>query len=626
MTHNSQMSPNKKKIVLTILCDGTKFNTQHQSIVGELEHAIDAHSLNKGYQFNPPPAFAGKQQEQHYKIYVPGPGANPNENYARPGKFNPITGQTKDQNKNYKSTGENPELFHEAHGLHLPEVGDSQLAILNALISGQGLRDNVLHVMDCVGQLICDPNVDWENCEVDIQIAGWSRGGITAGIIANMLTASFVGSHASVSVIQIDPVGGSDFCDKAENQDCKGIGQNVVEQLAILAMDDPRERFKALELEAVEKKEVYKALPLHGSHAAVAKGDAPSASITRHLIGECFSKRGVKFQPKATQFTPRSTVQLLELYAQSRQQQRQHAYKMDPIKRLIYGEKQRQFLKNYDVTLLLPQYFVNSQHEKLVQDNCPKLFEYLLNPLIDEAELMAAEKNFPKPLINSMRQKYGLEELEELQALEIIMALLKCGHLLENTQPALTQVVKEHILLTLKEDYLATYLEKTLIKDIDRACDAYINCAKQEVEHLNNQIKLLEKQKSPGIQGQDMTFASLNQARDSYETKIKAMGEMQSILHNESLADKNKLRQFQQQFKAKRTLLTQGVKPKMRGLIEVIMIKLKSALQFLVGLQPDLEPAVPIDSTPKPAFNAVLTNIDVCLDLGVMARMGNKTG
>jgi hypothetical protein len=608
----------QKKIVLSVLCDGTNYNTQHQSIIGELEQDIAAQSLNKGGRYCSPKVDS-HANEQHYKIYVPGPAASPNEDYARPGTINPITGQAKHHNKDYQQAKPNAEIYQEAYGLHLPAVGSSPTAILNALVTGTGLRDNVLHVLDCVAELISDPNVDWANSDISIQFVGWSRGAITAGIIANMLTQSFIGPHAKVTVIQIDPVGGDDFCEREENKDCKGIGENVVNHLSILAMDDPRKRFKALEQADVlaelatddARKSIHKVIPLHGSHASVAKGDSPSAKIARQLISQNFSASGVKFHATAERFQHKTAADLIELYVLSKLQQQQHAYKFNPITRLIYGIEQRLFLETHDQDMRLPQYFVNSRHEQLLKDNYPELFAYLANPKVTKQELDKAKEVMPTGLFAELQTTYDLQELDKLKALEILVALGKCKSFLMNAEPALSQLVQEQILQTFKQDYMIANAEKSLIEGLHSACSDYISLAKTEITELEQKITTLKQTAVDKTPQQEKQLAKLEHSRDTLLTQRQDMKQMRNVLCDESLADKNKLQLFQKQFKSKQEALNQGTTPKLRTLLKVIAERLKAAFTlFNSSLESDIQPA----------YNDNLVSIERLVETGIKLR------
>ncbi len=583
----------KNKIYLSILCDGTFYNSDDKSIIGELEHAIDAHAVNKGGVYNPPVVTPvdtpvgtpGVASEQHYKIYVPGPGASPNKDYGRPGEINPVTGQAKSDNKKYQATKPNAELFQDAYGLHLPEV-KSPVSILKALLTGTGLRDNVVHILDCVARLIADPNVDWANSEVTIQIAGWSRGAVLAGIIANMLTTSFIGPDAKVTVVQVDPVGGKinnkDFCEQQENQDCKGIGENVTEHLALLAMDEIRDEMSHLVQDDVlaedPRRAVYQAIGIHGSHKSIACGDSPGAQITRHTLATKFLANGAKFLAGNDHFKPKTEVELIELYYQSKMQQQQYEYKLSPLKRLLFTRKQRQFLKTHDHAIRLPQYFVNSQHEALFAAKYQELYQFLLDPVVSKAELDKMKPMLKDKLIIDLRTHYQLQDMEEIKASETLLALGKCMSLLRNTQPAVSQQVQRHILQTFKQDYLLSHHEKAIISGLDIACSAYISQTAEEIAEIDQRLAKLSQASSNALA--DSEKAELIQSKTQLQQKSQSMMDMRNILNDNTLAEKNRLQLFEQEFKVKRSGFEQGSSPKLRLILDTIVERLAAVFKI----------------------------------------------
>jgi hypothetical protein len=243
--------------------------------------------------------------------------------YATPGKKNPFTGEKKSESSPY-----NPGMFAALKGpksasppkkesLYKEAIGDTyQTGQTQGRIFGIGWDDNVARALDIVCGLAFEHN---KKPDV-INLVGWSRGGVTALLIANAIFDVFH-YEIVVNIFAIDPVPGG--ATKRNDSRISVIPPNVNNYFAVIALDDNRVNFQPTDRGDVERLSPDKYpniprpigpivppnthfLPLPGDHSCVAGAFDDTAkahpamrnvaNLVRHLAIKFLTSHGTPFK------------------------------------------------------------------------------------------------------------------------------------------------------------------------------------------------------------------------------------------------------------------------------------------------------------------------------------------
>ncbi len=256
-----------------------------------------------------------------------------------------------------------------------------------ANISGHGVEDNARHALVVLGDLPTLPTT--------VNMVGWSRGAVTALVIANMLWDIF--SQVRVNIFAFDPVAGQD-AGRGESESAlsrRKIPPSVTNYVGLLATGENRKTFSPQDLSRVIIQNPPSSnvlfLPFPGKHSTAPQNNDPKAmdvtNIAWTLVHRFFQQMGTV---QAGYPMLQSNGEMLESY--SRILNRGDVY--GGIKQK--GLKQRLIGKGFgarDMTQHLEQYtkhsdyFVNEHHRTLFKRALPRMYEWLFTQRAGRAGL-----------------------------------------------------------------------------------------------------------------------------------------------------------------------------------------------------------------------------------------------
>jgi len=316
-------------------------------------------------------AFLGRGATgQEYKEYLilDGVGGTPK------GKTNPMAGTFNWADKNKAPKGKTP-----------IEQGGGSVTKTAAIASatGFGVEDNARHAIVAIANLPQLPDT--------VNMIGWSRGAVTALVIANMLydPSSTEGLFRSikVNIFAIDPVAGADAGVGKDAESRRLICANVKNYLGIIATGENRKTFKPQDLARVHIADLNSNvmfLPFPGKHSSSPQNNDPKtlevSQISWSLAVQFLKYFGTPCERPLHLF---SIQDYLEKYSYILTHHDQFAkVKQKGFKQFMIGMGfgKRDITKNMADYVRYPEYFINEHHRACFDFLFPNLSRWLLNP------------------------------------------------------------------------------------------------------------------------------------------------------------------------------------------------------------------------------------------------------
>lgn len=283
------------------------------------------------------------------------------------------------------------------------------LSVVSA-VTGHGVSDNVRHAIVALANL--------EPMPTCINLIGWSRGAVTALIIANKVAEIFP-DIKDINIFAIDPVAGRDAGIDPDKPENRTIPAAVKNYLAFLAMGENRRTFKPQDatrviMQSPASNVVF--LPIDGIHGSPALHDKATKEISQIAWSTAYlflTHLGTPIQ-KTPPFFVRSDSGLLEAY--SNMKLKDEVYKSIKQKGMIQfiigrGFSSRDFAKNLDEYVINPEYFINQHHRQCFQACLPQTFKYLFTSKAQDAD--------PDKILKELKQATAIATLESLKVLGV---------------------------------------------------------------------------------------------------------------------------------------------------------------------------------------------------------------
>lgn len=283
------------------------------------------------------------------------------------------------------------------------------LSVVSA-VTGHGVSDNVRHAIVALANL--------EPMPTCINLIGWSRGAVTALIIANKVAEIFP-DIKDINIFAIDPVAGRDAGIDPDKPENRTIPAAVKNYLAFLAMGENRRTFKPQDatrviVQSPASNVVF--LPIDGIHGSPALHDKATKEISQIAWSTAYlflTHLGTPIQ-KTPPFFVRSDSGLLEAY--SNMKLKDEVYKSIKQKGMIQfiigrGFSSRDFAKNLDEYVINPEYFINQHHRQCFQACLPQTFKYLFTSKAQDAD--------PDKILKELKQATAIATLESLKVLGV---------------------------------------------------------------------------------------------------------------------------------------------------------------------------------------------------------------
>jgi hypothetical protein len=327
---------------------------------------------------------------EEYKNYLilDGVGGTPK------GKTNPMAGTFNWADRNKAPKGKTP----------LEQGGGSVTkTAMVASATGAGVEDNARHAIVAIANLPELPDT--------VNMIGWSRGAVTALVIANMLydPSSTEGLFRSINVniFAIDPVAGADAGVGKDSESRRLIPSNVKNYLGILATGENRNTFKPQDLARVHISDLNSNvmfLPFPGKHSSSPQNNDPKtlevSQISWSLAVQFLKFFGTRCDRPMHLF---SLQDYLEKYSYVLTHHEQYAkVKQKGLKqRLIgLGFGKRDMTQHMSDYVRYPEYFINEHHRACFDFLFPALSRWLLSPASGN---MNAEKTAAMDEIKNQR-------------------------------------------------------------------------------------------------------------------------------------------------------------------------------------------------------------------------------
>ena len=280
-------------------------------------------------------------------------------------------------------------------------------------MSGFGVENNARHAIATIANLPTLPKT--------INMIGWSRGSITAMMIAYMLydpETEGLFRQIDVNIFAFDPVAGQDAGIGEHSASRRTIAGNVKNFLAILAMSENRSTFRPQDLSRVlvlDKKSNVMFLPMPGKHST-----APQCNDERaDEVSEVSWSMAVQFLKNfSTPITNSGLIMSRSGYLENYSYMTMHREELAKIKHVYHtrgeakdnltlffstkGKREtRAFTKNLSDYVRNADYFVNEHHRAVFDLEMPHLSRWLFEPGFAtgqysvQEELKAAQRHSP---------------------------------------------------------------------------------------------------------------------------------------------------------------------------------------------------------------------------------------
>ncbi len=299
-----------------------------------------------------------------------GPGSSPNSNleYFGPQRDNPITGSDGTVRYQYGMNSLSPQM---RPGTFNPETGRKKSWInrtsgIRGSLTGKGWEDNVkvaMYQLDSLGNSGELPEV--------VNMAGWSRGGVTCHMVANAMYKEY-GETIKVNIFAVDPVPGFGQWKKLRTT----IKSNVKNYAAIIQENDTRFTFKAVQMKPNGTTDV-KLHSMPGNHSTVVSGNKQweggsidMAILGQHLTESFLAEHGTGLR----NLLNLSNVQVCEHYAKVRENLPTYHSMGRNAMGLFYKFKRKMVSRGSQET----PFYVNEHHEECFQKEFQQV-HYALN-------------------------------------------------------------------------------------------------------------------------------------------------------------------------------------------------------------------------------------------------------
>lgn len=274
-----------------------------------------------------------------------------------------------------------------------------------AQATGHGVSDNVRHAIVVLANL--DP------VPTRVNLIGWSRGAVTALIIANKIS-EILGIN-DINIFAVDPVAGKDKGKEKvtkDNPDAalnRTIPESVKNYLGILAVGENRLTFKPQDADRItvaSPKSNVVFLPMPGKHSTPAIHEAETIEVT-HIVWSmayAFLKEfGTPVKKKPLGFLE-SDLEMLENYSLIKMREDDYKeVKQTGLLQFIIGKgfKKRKLSKHLEAYVNNPECFINQHHQKCFKACLPMTFNYLFSKNAapaNEAAIIKELNKAPKTL------------------------------------------------------------------------------------------------------------------------------------------------------------------------------------------------------------------------------------
>lgn len=288
--------------------------------------------------------------------------------------------------------------------------GGDTYGATRANIKGHGVEDNARHAVVAIGDLPTLPD--------RVNMVGWSRGAVTALVIANMLREIF--PQIEVNIFAFDPVAGNEAGIGAGSESRRHIPGSVKNYVGILATGENRKTFSPQDLSRVTVLNPASSnvlfLPFPGKHSTAPQNNDPKAidvtNISWTLVHRFFDAMGT---PQAGKPVLLSDWQMLDSYA--RIKNRADVFggiKQKGLKQRAIGKGfgQRDFVGHLDEYTKHSDYFVNEHHRTLFKRWLPRMYEWLFTQRVNGRGLQHTVVRANHPVAQDFMKIFGQPELE----------------------------------------------------------------------------------------------------------------------------------------------------------------------------------------------------------------------
>jgi hypothetical protein len=246
---------------------------------------------------------------------------------------------------------------------------------------GYGVEDNARHAIVAIANLPELPTT--------INLIGWSRGAVTALVIANMLydpsTTEGLFRQIEVNIFAIDPVAGSDAGIKGGAESRRLIPPNVKAYLGLLNTNENRSTFapqdlnRVIVVDSAISNVVF--LPFPGKHDSCAqKSDLRALEVSEiswSLAARFLEYFGTRLSVKPTNFSNRDM--LARYSAITVNGERYDKVKQKGVKQRLIGMgfSSRDVKSDLQSYTKFSDYFVNEHHRLLFNRLLPQTYRWL---------------------------------------------------------------------------------------------------------------------------------------------------------------------------------------------------------------------------------------------------------
>jgi hypothetical protein len=256
----------------------------------------------------------------------------------------------------------------------------SFFAKIRGVVSGFGWEDNVLHAMEVIKAINGGSNQKITH----INMAGWSRGAITCGMLAHALANDAATRSIYVNIFALDPVPGPGNFGPEQVT----IPGNCLNYTGVFQEDEARKIMRPAVPDPLNEEESdthFKWFYMPGAHnTGVMRLKTEVALIVAYLAHKFLTKHGTSISEKIL-LTPRD---LCELYAKIRIDINDYRKKKGSgLQRKLLGSEARGMLDN---PFRETAYFVNSHHRRQFEKVFPAVWRAMGGAQVDAQTLNAA--------------------------------------------------------------------------------------------------------------------------------------------------------------------------------------------------------------------------------------------
>ena len=278
------------------------------------------------------------------------------------------------------SRGHTPGTFDPKSGMRTKSGVGAFFAKIRGVVSGFGWEDNVLHAVEVIKAV----NAGSHQKISIVNMAGWSRGAITCGMLAHALNNDAATKGVIVNIIALDPVPGPGNFGPEQVT----IPPNCLNYTGIFQEDEARKIMRPAvpdPLNDDESNTRFKWFTMPGGHnTGVMRMKSEVALIVAYLAHKFLAKHGTSISEKIS-LTSRD---LCELYAKIRIDIKDYRKKKGSgLQRKLLGHEARGMLDN---PFRETAYFVNSHHRKHFEKMFPAVWRAISGAQVDSATLTAA--------------------------------------------------------------------------------------------------------------------------------------------------------------------------------------------------------------------------------------------